>query len=251
MIVNKLHIASLIDAHAHLDAIAAVDTVLARARTAGIGQVVAVGMDKESNAKTLALAARFPGEVLPALGYHPWSIQEQEVADNLTFLETHLSGCIALGEVGLDYKVKVKKELQVHVLSRLLEMARKMEKPVVLHCRFSHARTHAMTAAAGIKKAVFHWYSGPLDVLNQIIADGYYISATPALAFSPPHQAAIMHMPLEKILIETDAPVAYQGKVSEPCHLLDTLHHLSLLKNLPKETLAEIVTKNTKEFLGL
>ena len=105
-----------------------------------------------------------------------------------------------------------------------------------------------MVSEIGIKKAVFHWYSGSPEVLNQIINNGYYISATPALAYSPPHRAAVTHMPLDKILIETDSPVAYHGEASEPSHLLKTLHHLSLLKNISIEELAAITSKNAKAF---
>ncbi len=239
---------ALIDSHAHLHEVYPTDKAIENARELGIKHIVAVGMDLDSNKKTLALAKEYPGMVLPSIGYHPWLIKEKEVDENLAFIETHLERCIALGEVGLDYKVKVKKPLQFEVLSQTLQLAKEKEKPVILHSRFSHKRTHAMVSDAGIKKVVFHWYSGPIEILEKIINDGYYISATPALAYSPPHSAAITNMPLEKILIETDSPVAYQGKVSDPSHLLDTLHHLSVLKNMPKKKLAEITTKNAKNF---
>ncbi|MFZ0612691.1 MAG: TatD family hydrolase [Desulfobacterales bacterium] len=74
------------------------------------------------------------------------------------------------------------------------------------------------------------WYSGPLDILEKIMADGYYISCTPALKISSCHRDAIRHDPLERILIKTDCPVAHQGKVSEPADQLATLTHLSRLK---------------------
>jgi hypothetical protein len=63
--------------------------------------------------------------------------------------------------------------------------------PVLVHSRFSQKRCLQMLQDARIAKAVFHWYSGPLDMLDQILHAGYYVSATPALAYSPPHQAAL------------------------------------------------------------
>ncbi len=242
---------SLIDSHAHLHDMNNINTAIESATSAGIAHIIAVGMDLNSNKKTIKIARQFPNVVLPVIGYHPWMINENEVDEILAFLKTHLNDCIALGEVGLDYKVKIKKPLQIEVLSQVLKIAKEMDKPVILHSRFSYKRTHAMVSDIGIDKAVFHWYSGPIDILDHIISDGYYISATPALAYSPPHQAAIKHMPIKKILMETDSPVTYQGKVTEPCHLLDTLHHMSVLKNLPKEKVADITTKNAKTFFGL
>jgi len=72
-------------------------------------------------------------------------------------------------------------------------------------------------------------------VLDRLLADGYHISATPALAYSPPHQAAIKRTPLDRILLETDSPVTYQGKISEPADLLTTLHQVSDLKKNPRK----------------
>jgi len=97
----------LIDAHAHLHEVEGIDKALRHARTAGVHHVVAVGMDLSSNDKTLAMARRFPGQVWPAVGYHPWSLEAQQVQATLEQVQRHLSDCVALGEVGLDYKVEV------------------------------------------------------------------------------------------------------------------------------------------------
>ncbi len=105
-----------------------------------------------------------------------------------------------------------------------------------------------MTGEAGIERAVFHWYSGPTDVLKGILDKGYFISATPALAYSPLHQEAMKIAPLDQILIETDSPVVYQGKKSEPADLVITLHELSRIKNIPPEEVARITTANTEHF---
>jgi len=138
---NTLTDQALIDAHAHLDTIEPVQEALQRARSAGIKQVVAVGMDLDSNLKTLDIAGRFPGTVLPAIGYHPWRISAEDVDRNLALIESQLSQCVALGEVGLDYKVKAKKPLQRDVFSRVLKFAVSQRKPVIVHSRFSCERS--------------------------------------------------------------------------------------------------------------
>ena len=108
-----------------------------------------------------------------------------------------------------------------------------------------------MVAAAHIPKAVFHWYSGPMEVLDKILDDGYFISATPALAYSDKHREAMIRAPLSNILIETDAPVEFNGKASEPATLVETLHELARLKKLPVSEVAHITTKNSRKFYGL
>jgi TatD DNase family protein len=153
---------------------------------------------------------------------------------------------VAVGEVGLDYKVKVKKSLQWEVFARVLRLANRHRLPVIVHSRYSHQRCHKMVSEEGIDRAVFHWYSGPLDILDRIIGDGYFVSCTPALAYSPAHRKAIRHAPLDRILVETDCPVAYQGKASEPAHLIETIHQLSLLKRLPRDEVARVTTDSAE-----
>jgi len=242
---------NLIDGHAHLDAIIPISPAIERACSMGVSRIIAVGMDFDSNRKTVEIADKYPGCVFPAIGYHPWSIRENEIEDTLAFIEKHIDRCVAVGEVGLDYKIKVKKPLQWEVFSRVLKIARKNGKPVIIHTRFSYERAHRMVVDADIKKAVFHWYSGPENVLSRIIEDGYFVSATPALAFSKAHREAIIKAPLERILIETDSPVKYRYQTSEPADLIETLRQLAQLKGLSQDQVARITVENTQAFYSI
>ena len=244
-------ICKMIDTHAHLDEIKEINRAIQRAKDAGIRGIVAVGMDLPSNVTTIDLAEQFPDMVQPAIGYHPWSISTDTIEENLKFIEENLPSCIALGEVGIDYKTKVKKPVQWEVFSKVLSLAIRHSRPVIVHSRFSHQRSHQMVRDSGIEKAVFHWYTGSLEILEKIIDDGYYISATPALAYSPSHQAAMKVAPIERILVETDSPVEYQGKVSEPADLIMTLTELSNLKGMASEEVQRITTSNAKRFFSI
>ncbi len=241
----------MIDGHAHLNEIEAIDEAMERARAVGIRGIIAVGMDQVSNQTTLALAERFKGFVHPAIGYHPWSITPEGIDENLEFIEAHIGSCVAMGEIGLDYGAKAKKKLQQAVFEKLLDIAKRHNLPVIVHSRYSHQRTFSMVKEAGIERAVFHWYSGPTDVLEGILGKGYFISATPALAYSPPHQEAMKIAPIERILIETDSPVAYQGKVSEPADLIVTVQELSRIKGIPPEDVARITAAATESLYGI
>ncbi|MBC7358973.1 MAG: TatD family hydrolase [Desulfacinum sp.] len=241
----------VIDGHAHLHDFDDPEPVVRRAVESGVARIVSVGMDLESNRRSMALADRFPAVVLPAVGYHPWSVRADQVEETLAEIRRLLPRCVALGEVGLDYRVKVNKELQRQVFRRLLESAAQLDKPVIVHSRFSHQRCLSMVREAGVRRVVFHWYSGPLDVLEEILAAGYYVSATPALAMHTKHRPAMERAPLDRILVETDAPVAYQGRPAEPAHVWITLKALAALKELSVEETARRTTRNAEIFFGL
>jgi TatD DNase family protein len=242
---------SLIDVHAHLDALNDLSESLKEAKEEGIKGIIAVGMDVESNKKSLKMAQGTSGYVYPALGYHPWEIKEEKVGENLSFIRDHVEECVALGEIGLDYKIKAKKELQWKIFGELLDIARQSNKPVIIHCRYSHRRAFEMVAEKRIERAVFHWYSGPTDLLGKILADGYFISATPALIYSPPHQEAIKLAPLERILLETDTPVSYQGREARPKDVRISMERVATLKGLDPLKVSEQTTINACRFFRI
>jgi len=109
----------VIDCHAHLEELDDLFEVLLEAKSSGVKGIIAVGMDLGSNKKTLEIARTNRGFVYSAIGYHPWKLKENEVEENLTFIKDHIQKCIALGEIGLDYKVNVKKDLQWKVLGAI------------------------------------------------------------------------------------------------------------------------------------
>jgi len=178
---EKLEKLSLVDSHTHLEELDDLPDSLQEAKGAGVCGIIAVGMDIESNKKVLKIAAANSQFVYAALGYHPWEIKEEEVEANLSFIQDHVEEGVALGEIGLDYKIKVKKELQWKVFEELLDIALESNKPVIIHCRYSHRRAFEVIGEKKIKRAVFHWYSGPVDLLDKIMSMGYFISATPLL----------------------------------------------------------------------
>ncbi len=241
----------LVDGHAHLEELDDLPKSLQEAKEAGVCGILAVGMDIASNRKTLQIAEANTQYVYPALGYHPWQIKEEEVEANLAFIRGHAEEGVALGEIGLDYRVKVKKELQRRVFEELLNIAFESNKPVILHCRYSHRRVFEMVKEKKIEKAVFHWYSGSIALLDEILSRGYFISATPALVYSPPHREAVKWAPIEKILLETDTPVSYQGREARPKDVHVSLGEVAGLKKLDRSIVAEQTTANASRFFGI
>jgi len=240
-----------VDGHAHLEELDDLPKSLQEAKEAGVCGILAVGMDMESNKKILQIAEANTRYIYPALGYHPWQIKEEEVEANLSFIRDHVEKGVALGEIGLDYRIKVKKDLQWEAFEKLLDIARESNKPVIIHSRYSHKRTFAMVKEKKIERAVFHWYSGSVDLLDEILSMDYFISATPALVYSPPHQEAIKRAPIEKILLETDTPVSYQGKEARPKDVHVSLGEVARLKKLDRSIVAEQTTANASQFFGI
>ena len=243
----------LIDTHAHLEEIANLDQALYEAKSVGITVIIAVGSDYQSNQKILELARINDGFIYPALGLHPWNLKDTEVDSNLEYIEANIGKIIAIGEIGLDYHKKVRaiaeKDLQKRVLKKILQIAKANNKSVIIHSRYAWRDAFDLVKEAQLENAVFHWFTGTSSVLRDIINQGYYISATPAVEYHEEHRRAIKETPLEKLLLETDSPVTYgRGRESEfesrPADVLRVLRGASELKGISETEVAQATTEN-------
>jgi len=241
----------LVDTHAHLEQLADIDGALKRARAAGVAAIVGVGMNLASNQRMLELANRHPDFVYPALGIHPWAIEPAELEETLDFIYLHIGQCVAIGEIGLDYWIKKDKRLQLEVFLRLLQIAADCDKPISTHSRGSYEDVFQFVKQLGIKRAVFHWYSGPVELVEQIIDSGYCISATPAVEYSQKHREVIERVPLENLLLETDCPVKYKEIASEPASVLVSLDEVAKLKGVEQAAVALATSTNALRVFGL
>lgn len=247
----------LIDTHAHLSDLEDMDGVIERAKKVGIEAIIGVGVNLATCKRTLELADAFPGYVYPALGIHPTEWSEDDIASTSRFIEEHIDDCLAVGEIGLDYwnrdarKIKDIQERQRELYVYQLQMAREHEKAASVHGRGSWGDALQLAKKHGPDRIVFHWYSGPLDVLSEVLDTGYLISATPASEFSKHHRAALVKAPIERIVIETDSPVSYHGKQAEPADILLTLRSLADLKEISENEAARITTSNAKKFFKI
>lgn len=241
----------LVDSHAHLEQVENVEEALERAKAAGVVSVVAVSMDLASNQKILQLAASNAGFVYPALGIHPWAIEPPELERAFEFIRSGINECVAVGEIGLDYWLKKDKALQRDVFSKLLDIAVEHDKPVLTHSRGSYDDVLRMVTESGNRRAVFHWYSGPVELAEEIVRLGFFISATPAVGYSEKHRAVIERVPLNNLLLETDCPVKYNDIKSEPASVVKTLEEVAKLKGLDRNLVAEVTTRNCRALFGL
>jgi len=145
--------------------------------------------------------------------------------------------------------------LQIKTFQTQLDIASRHKLPVIVHSRGAWDECLKALIERKTQKALFHWYSGPENILEQILERNYFISAAPSAAYSKEHQQAIRLMPLEKLLIETDSPVVYRGESdkyrSEPKDVTKTLSAVAAIKGISEDEVVKQTTENAKRFFEL
>jgi TatD DNase family protein len=250
----------LIDTHAHLEEIENLEQVISEAKAANIIAIIGVGSDYQSNQKVLDLAQTYQDFIYPAIGLHPYNLKDANLDRNLEFIEAHIGQAVGIGEVGLDYHKKIRaeaeKDVQQSVFKEILKIAKKYEKPMSIHSRYAWRDALTLVAEAQIEKAVFHWYAGTSSVLRDIISQGYFISATPAVEYHEEHRRAVKEIPLDRLLLETDSPVVYRrgGEFeyeAKPTDVMRVLMGAARLRGVSEAQMAEVTTRNALRFYGL
>ena len=253
---------TIIDTHAHVDQLEDLSGALMRAQEAGVSDVVAVSVDLDSMKKILAIADQYrKPKIHPALGVHPGMVKNDAQQSALDFMRANIKQACAIGETGLDYwykwvrKDQLERQKQKDSFSFHLALASEFDLPIVIHSRGAWRDCLSMARTSSVKRALFHWYSGPVDILDQIIDAGFYVSTGPSVSYSPESRRAMTHAPLERILVETDSPVNYKdGEISfmaEPKDVIRTWKGLSQLKNLDEGEVLAAVNTNAKIFFRI
>ncbi|MDD3178019.1 MAG: TatD family hydrolase [Candidatus ainarchaeum sp.] len=146
-----------------------------------------------------------------AYGLHPDNVIKKEINDNLKDLEKiDFSKSIAIGEIGLDYKItknKQKKEEQKKIFEKQLEFAKKLKKPVIIHTRYATKPVLEILSSWTDLKIILHWFGGNETEIDKALSKNYYL--TQRFAF-PEIKNIKKHF--DKIFIETDFPVSYNGE---------------------------------------
>ena len=254
----------LIDTHAHLDHLENLDQALQNAVDSGVEAIVAVSMDLNSCRKNLEIKKKTSKpKIALGMGIHPSEANRQDVAACLELVRANRKELSAIGEIGLDFgykwvrKDEAKRDEQREVFRAFLEVAKELDLPAVIHARGVWRECLETAQSAGVRKAVFHWYSGPVDVLTDVIKAGYFVSTSPSVAYSPPSREAMASAPIERTLIETDCPVRFKNPETEeefqaePRDVARTLHAYCALKQIDEDKALAILNKNAREFFRI
>ncbi len=247
---------SLIDSHCHLDDeqfAADRDAVIEGAVEAGVDCMMSIGTgdgppDLEA---AIRIADRYD-RVYATVGVHPHNAAKS-TDQTLGELETLLKHpkVVALGEIGLDYHYDfAPRDTQKAVFAEQLDLARRAAKPIIIHTREAWDDTMALLKQHWKGEGVMHCFSGGPDQARQAMAMGFYISFAGVVTFPKATniQAAAKEVPLERLLVETDAPylapVPYRGKRNEPKHVIHTARRVAELRGVTAESIAEATTAN-------
>ena len=246
----------MIDTHAHLDACADPDSVLARAREAGVSRVVTIGTGIDSCRAALTIAER-AREVVAALGIDPHAAATPE-ADRVAELRPLLAHerAVAVGETGLDYHygADAKRE-QRRLFDAQLALAAELGRPVVIHCRAAAADTAAALAAFD-GAVVLHCFSEPA-LLEVALARSYYVSFAGNVTYpkAADLRSAATRVPADRILAETDtpylAPQGRRGQTNEPAYVMETLAVLAAARGEDPDELERQIESNAKAAFSL
>src|SRR5262245_23111384 len=255
----------LIDTHTHLfdDRFAKdLPAVFERAEKAGLERVVCLGIDLESSRQSVEIANRYP-LVVAAVGIQPNSAAEAKPGDwdaVVKLAETE-PRVVAIGETGLDrYWDRSPFALQEDYFARHIELARRLNKPFVIHCREAEADVVSALrtqSAKGPLRAVMHSFSGDLATARACLEMGLYISFAGMVTYPTAQNLrdVASEVPLDRLLVETDcpylAPQPVRGKRNEPAYVAHTAALLAQVKGVSVAELEQHTTRNARALFGL
>ena len=234
------------------------EQVLERARQAGVERMVIVGTDLESSRQSFALCEGRAG-LFPTAGMHPHDASDSDEATRASIRALcERADCVAVGETGLDYfKEFSPREAQLENFRWHLELARELDKPVVVHCRDAHEDTARLIAEHPGVRGVMHCYTYGEAELAPYLDAGFYISFSGVVTYpkNDHNRAAARAVPEERLLVETDcpflAPQKKRGKRNEPALVAEVLRCVAEERGADFEQLARTTSDNATRLFGL
>lgn len=244
----------LVDVHCHLQFPqfdADRKEVIARCKDSSVIAVITSGTDHINNVKALELSKEC-GIVKASIGLYPDDIvalSEEEIEKELRFIAENKDSIIAVGEIGLDYKNTkdiAAREKQKKYFKKLLELAEKLNKPVVLHTRDAESDVVSILESTKLKNVVFHCFTGNYKLVKKIADHGWYFSIPPVILRSLHFQGMVKSVPITQLLTETDSPyLAPPPKQrNEPSFVACTIDKIAEIKNMSKDEVIRNIFAN-------
>lgn len=246
------------------------EEVIKRARDAGIEAIITIGSDLESCKSAIELSEKYD-IIYAAIGIHPHDakdfteeiylkLKEWATPPPLPLTKGGYGGgkVVAIGETGLDYHYENSpREIQKEVFKRHLSLAKELSLPVVIHSREAKKDTLEILRESEITSGVLHCFSGDMDMAEQAMKMGFYISIAGPVTFKNVRRLIEISkaIPDDYLLIETDAPYLtpepLRGRRNEPSYLIHIAETIAELRGITVEDLARITTLNTKRLFRI
>jgi TatD DNase family protein len=271
---------AFIDTHAHLNFKAFKDDykdAIRRAFDANVKGIINVGSNLSTSFDAMRIVRGYEdsadsrgSKIFAAVGLHPIHVLDEKFAYDEYLKLAKDKKVVALGETGIDlYHDKNTIDLQREVFKKILEIAQKVNKSVILHCRGTQESpfsaydellkilTPYTLHHKPIIKGVIHCFGGTLDQAQKFIKLGFYIGFTGIVTYKNAEimQDVVKNVSLEKILIETDspylAPQKYRGTRNEPAYVIEVAKKIAEIKKIPLKEVEKITTQNAIKLFGL
>lgn len=250
----------LCDAHCHLYAVENLEEEIKRCKDLGFGGILCVSEDLKTMEETLKIRDKFGEIIYPGLGIHPSVISlssEEELENAFNFLKKHIKDAFCIGEIGLDFKYareEKEKEKQYFWLQKQLQLASQEKKPINLHSR--RALRETLKVAEDFHKetglnSLLHWFTHSKKLIKIAMEKGIYVSAGPSILFSNETFEVAKEIDKEKLLLETDSPVPFDGKPAKPSWILNILEKFSKEYKENVSDFSQKIYRNFKEYLSI
>ena len=228
-------------------------TVVAAAKTVGVGRLVCVGVDAESSRRSLELAEALEG-VFSTAGVHPHDASTFDRDAGSTVEELLVNPLVVgVGETGLDYYRRLSPpEDQQRAFRTHIALARESGKPLVVHVREAWTDALRILQEEHAEAVVLHCFSGDEDVALEASARGYFLSFTANITYPTADaiRAAASAVPEDRLLVETDSPFlppqSMRGERNAPTHVRDVLETLASLRGLDFDLMVRRTSENAR-----
>lgn len=249
----------LIDTHAHIwwpsfsDESAgkdSLDSVIERARLAGVEKIIAPGTNIPSSLMAIELAKKYPGIIYPTVGVHPEDVTDArlQILDVRKLVETNRDTVVAIGEIGIDlFAEKEKKtiEEQKKLFKAQCELAIELDLPVIIHTRESFAETwEVLLSLPKMPRGQFHCFSVDEAAMTQVVGAGFYVSFCGNIMWSKRVAKLVPLVPLDKLLLETDSPFMKPGERNEPAYVAELANEIARLRGITSQEVGDVTTSN-------
>lgn len=189
--------------------------------------------------------------VRPALGFHPMLVAEN--FDEINRFKSLLHLTRYIGEVGLDFSSGCdgEKEPQKEAFEHILSLIRGHDKILSIHSRKAEAEVLKLLLYYECRKCIFHWYSGPLSTLREIISNGFYLSINSQMLRTKAGRKIIEATSIDRVLTETDGPfVGTDGHVAQPADVALIEAGLTEIWTMEREKVSQVIMSNLKRLLS-
>jgi TatD DNase family protein len=249
----------LVDSHCHLqdeEFDEDREQVVQRARVAGVTSIITSSLSHADASKVLENAEKYRGYVQACIGLDPANLDPGEVEKVREFIRVHKNEIAGVGEVGLDYywvRENRPRGLQIRLFREWIWLAEELRLPLIVHSRSAGKYAVQILLESDFTRVLMHAYDGRVGWAIKAAEEGLRFSIPTSVWHSEQKQKLVKMLPLDSLLVETDAPVLspIRGERNEPANVIYAVKKIAELKDVSEAEVAETTTKNANSLFQL